>query len=130
MGAGVWAALQVAALLPLLLALWWHLVWRPRAVARSFARQGIRGAPYTFLVGSMLKTKRLVVAGRTGAAPMDAGNHDIVPVVLRPLHTWTAEYGKLFCLFFFHADIQSMNTRSLCEYGHVNHTPIQTSFGC
>ncbi|TKV95906.1 hypothetical protein SEVIR_9G393500v4 [Setaria viridis] len=96
MGAGVWAALQVAALLPLLLALWWHLVWRPRAVARSFARQGIRGAPYTFLVGSMLKAKRLLLAGRTGAAPMDAGNHDIVPVVLRRLHTWTAEYGRTF----------------------------------
>jgi PHYB activation tagged suppressor 1 len=94
MGAGVWAALQLATLLPLLLALWWHLVWRPRAVARSFRRQGIRGAPYTFLVGSMLETKRLA------AAAVDAGNHDN-PVVLRPLHVWTAAYGKLFCLFFF-----------------------------
>jgi PHYB activation tagged suppressor 1 len=100
-GAGVWA-LQLVALLPLLLAVWWHLVWRPRAVARSFARQGVRGAPYTFLVGSMLEMKRLVVAGRSGVAAMDAGNHNIVPVVLRPLHVWTAAYGLFF---FFHAEM-------------------------
>jgi PHYB activation tagged suppressor 1 len=101
MGAGVWAALQLATL-PLLLAVWWHLVWRPRAVAWSFARQGVRGAPYTFLVGSMLELKRLA------AAAVDACNHDIVPVVLRPLHVWTAAYGKLFCLFFFTKDVRSI----------------------
>ncbi|CAN6312610.1 unnamed protein product [Urochloa humidicola] len=93
---GVWAAALPAAALVVLLALWWHLVWRPHAVARSFARQGVPGAPYRFLTGSMLEAKRLVVAGRVGAAPLDAANHDIVPVVLAPLHIWTAQYGRTF----------------------------------
>ncbi|CAL4922853.1 unnamed protein product [Urochloa decumbens] len=91
MGAGgVWAAALM------LLALGWHLVWRPRAVARSLARQGVRGAPYRFLAGSMLEAKRLVAAGRLGVAPLDAGNHDVAPVVLPPFHIWTAQYGRTF----------------------------------
>ncbi|GJN31598.1 hypothetical protein PR202_gn00119 [Eleusine coracana subsp. coracana] len=94
--AGVaWAALQLALLLALPLALW-HLVLRPRAVARSFARQGIRGPRYTFLAGSMPEAKRLVAAGRIGVPPLDAGCHDIIPLVLPQFHRWVAEYGKTF----------------------------------
>ncbi|VAI41259.1 unnamed protein product [Triticum turgidum subsp. durum] len=89
------AALQLAALLALLLALW-RLVWRPRAVARSFARQGIRGPPYTFLAGSLPEAKRLLIAGRRGVPPLDAGCHDIMPILLPQFHRWVADYGKTF----------------------------------
>jgi hypothetical protein len=88
-----WAALQVAALMALPLALW-HLVWRPHAVARSFAWQGIRGPPYTFLTGSMPEAKRLAAAGRIGVLPLDARCHDIYPLVLPHLHRWLDQYGK------------------------------------
>jgi cytochrome P450 family 709 len=86
-------AVQLAALLALLLALW-RLVWRPHAVARSFARQGIRGPPYTFLAGSLPEAKRLLMAGRRGTAPLDAGCHDIMPVLLPQFLRWVADYGK------------------------------------
>ncbi|XP_048537272.1 cytochrome P450 709B2-like [Triticum urartu] len=89
------AALQLAALLALLLALW-RLVWRPRAVARSFVRQGIRGPPYTFLAGSLPEAKRLLIAGRRGVPPLDAGCHDIMPILLPQFHRWVADYGKTF----------------------------------
>ncbi|OEL27690.1 Cytochrome P450 709B2 [Dichanthelium oligosanthes] len=88
-------AVQLAALLALLLALW-RLAWRPRAVARSFARQGIRGPPYTFLAGSLPEAKRLLMAGRIGVAPLDAGCHDIMPILLPQFHRWVAEYGRTF----------------------------------
>ena len=85
-------AALLAALLLLLAA--WRLVWRPRAVARSLARQGVRGLPYRFLVGSLPEAKRLAVARRRGAPPLDAGSHDIMPFLLPPFHKWVADYGK------------------------------------
>ncbi|GJN07755.1 hypothetical protein PR202_ga25614 [Eleusine coracana subsp. coracana] len=94
-GGNVWATtLQLGVLLALLIAVLWRLSWRPRAVAWSFARQGIRGPPYAFLTGSLLEAKRLAAAGRIGVPPLDAGSHDIMPLVLPVVHTWTAEYGK------------------------------------
>ncbi|XP_066388050.1 cytochrome P450 709B2-like [Miscanthus floridulus] len=88
-------AVQLAALLALLLALW-RLAWRPHAVARSFARQGVRGPPYTFLAGSLPEAKRLLMAGRRGVAPLDAACHDIMPVLLPQFHRWVADYGRTF----------------------------------
>ncbi|KAG2540499.1 hypothetical protein PVAP13_9NG548000 [Panicum virgatum] len=88
-------AALLAALLLLLLAAW-RLVWRPRAVARSLARQGVRGLPYRFLVGSLPEAKRLAVARRRGAPPLDAGSHDIMPFLLPPFHKWVADYGRTF----------------------------------
>lgn len=90
--------LQVAAALLalLLLALWWRLAWRPRAVSRSLARQGIGGPPYTFLAGSMPEAKRLLVDGRRRAPPIDAACHDIIPVLLPQFHAWVRRYGKTF----------------------------------
>ena len=85
------AALMAAAAL---LALWF-LAWRPRAVARAFARQGVRGPPYTFLAGSLPEMKRLLIAGRVGVAPLDATCHDIMPVLLPQFHRWVADYGNL-----------------------------------
>jgi len=87
------AAVAVAA--AALLALWF-LAWRPRAVARAFTRQGVRGPPYTFLAGSLPEMKRLLVAGRVGVAPLDATCHDIMPVLLPQFHRWVADYGKTF----------------------------------
>jgi PHYB activation tagged suppressor 1 len=86
-------ALQLAALLALLLALW-RLAWRPHAVARSFARQGVGGPPYTFLAGSLPEAKRLLMAGRRGVPPLDAACHDIMPVLLPQFHRWVADYGR------------------------------------
>jgi cytochrome P450 family 709 len=95
----------VAALMAalLLLALW-RLAWRPRAVARAFARQGVRGPPYAFLAGSLPEMKRLLMAGRVGVAPLDATCHDIMPVLLPQFHRWAADYGNLLpaaCFFSF-----------------------------
>ncbi|XP_062209269.1 cytochrome P450 709B2-like [Phragmites australis] len=95
MGADVRTALQLAALLALLLALW-RLAWRPLAVARSFARQGIRGPPYRFLAGSLPEARRLLMGGRR-VEPLDAADcHDIMPVVLPIFHRWVADYGRTF----------------------------------
>ncbi|OEL24310.1 Cytochrome P450 709B2 [Dichanthelium oligosanthes] len=98
MGADEWAALLLlAALLALLLlAAVRRLVWRPRAVARSFARQGIRGPPYRFLAGSLPEAKRLAVASWRGVPPLDVGSHDIMPLLLPPFHRWVADYGRTF----------------------------------
>ncbi|WVZ57077.1 hypothetical protein U9M48_007513 [Paspalum notatum var. saurae] len=85
-----------AALLALLLVALWRLAWRPRAVARAFARQGIRGPRYTFLAGSLPEAKRLVMDGRRGVPPLDAGCHDIMPVLLPQFHRWAAHYGRTF----------------------------------
>ncbi|KAJ1296972.1 hypothetical protein BS78_01G342500 [Paspalum vaginatum] len=90
------AVLQLAALLALLLVALWRLAWRPRAVARAFARQGIRGPSYTFLAGSAPEAKRLVMDGRTRVAALDAGCHDIMPALLPQFHRWAAEYGRTF----------------------------------
>jgi PHYB activation tagged suppressor 1 len=95
MGAGVWAAVQLGALVLALLLALWRLAWRPRAVARSFARQGVRGPAYTFLAGSLPEAKRLLLAGRIGVAPLDAGCHDIMPILLPQFHRWVADYGNL-----------------------------------
>ncbi|WVZ57055.1 hypothetical protein U9M48_007495 [Paspalum notatum var. saurae] len=90
------AAVQLAALLLALLLALWRLAWRPRVVARSFARQGIRGPPYTFLAGSLPEAKRLLIDGRRRAPPLDAGCHDIIPVLLPQFQRWVADYGKTF----------------------------------
>ncbi|PAN49476.1 hypothetical protein PAHAL_9G451800 [Panicum hallii] len=97
MGTDAWAPLLLGALLAaaLLLAAW-RLVWRPRAVVRSLASQGVRGLPYRFLVGSLPEAKRLAVARRRGAPPLDAGSHDIMPFLLPPFHKWVADYGRTF----------------------------------
>nr|CAB3495815.1 unnamed protein product [Digitaria exilis] len=96
MGAGdVWAAaLPVAAAL-LALALW-RLVWRPRAVARALARQGIQGPPYRFLAGSMLQAKRLAATSRRRTPPLDVASHDIMPLLLPAFQGWVADYGRTF----------------------------------
>ncbi|TVU46867.1 hypothetical protein EJB05_06439, partial [Eragrostis curvula] len=96
-GGNVCAALLLGTLLALLIAIvLWRLVWRPRSIARSFARQGIRGPPYSFLTGSMLEVKQLAAAARIGLPPLDVSSHDIMPLVLPVFHRWAADYGRTF----------------------------------
>uniref|UniRef100_A0A804NA53 Uncharacterized protein n=1 Tax=Zea mays TaxID=4577 RepID=A0A804NA53_MAIZE len=51
--------------------------------------------PYTFLAGSFLEAKRLLMAGRRWMAPLDADCHDIVPILVPQFLRWVADYGKL-----------------------------------
>uniref|UniRef100_A0A804RAH7 Cytochrome P450 709B2 n=1 Tax=Zea mays TaxID=4577 RepID=A0A804RAH7_MAIZE len=90
------ALLLLASLLPALLLALWRLVWQPRAVARSFARQGIRGPPYCFLAGSLSEAKRLARASRRRVPQLDVASHDIMPILLPPFHRWVVEYGRTF----------------------------------
>lgn len=71
----------------------WHLVWRPYAVARWFERQGIRGPPYKFIVGSMRDIKQMLIA-RRAKGPLDIGNHDYTSLVNPFFHKWALDYGK------------------------------------
>ncbi|VAI35252.1 unnamed protein product [Triticum turgidum subsp. durum] len=73
----------------------WHLVWRPYAVAGWFERQGIRGPPYRFVLGSLWEMKQMLVAERT-KAPLDIGSHDYTSRVNPFFHKWAADYGKTF----------------------------------
>ncbi|RCV20275.1 hypothetical protein SETIT_4G043300v2 [Setaria italica] len=94
MGMAVAAALAVA-LLPWLWAALVHLVCRPYAVARAFARQGIRGPPYRFFVGNAGEATAMLEAA-SGEAALDRSSHDIVPRVMPHLRAWTSLYGKVF----------------------------------
>ncbi|XP_066392168.1 cytochrome P450 709B3-like isoform X2 [Miscanthus floridulus] len=76
---------------PLLLALWRRLVWQPRALAQSFARQGIRGPPYRFLAGSLPEVKRLALRTWTSVAMTSC-----LSCCLPPFHRWVVEYGRTF----------------------------------
>ncbi|KAF8697899.1 hypothetical protein HU200_035396 [Digitaria exilis] len=98
MGGGtgmVGAVLAVAmVMVPCLWAALAHLVWRPYAVARTFARQGVRGPPYRFFVGNTVEAKAMRTAA-VGEA-LDRGSHDIIPRVLPHYHAWASRYGKVF----------------------------------
>jgi len=98
MGGGTTAGLVGAALAVVLLPWLWaalaHLVWRPRAVARAFARQGVRGPPYRFLVGNNGEVKAMRAAA--GSETLARGSHDIAPRVLPHCRAWAARYGRVF----------------------------------
>uniref|UniRef100_A0ACD6AEY6 Uncharacterized protein n=1 Tax=Avena sativa TaxID=4498 RepID=A0ACD6AEY6_AVESA len=89
--------LGLAAILTLVLisGVLWHLVWRPYTVARCFARQGIRGPPYRFLVGSLLEMKRMLLAERANFT-LDTGCHDYTSLISPFFRTWVSDYGKTF----------------------------------
>jgi hypothetical protein len=122
--------LLAAALLVLLLALWRRLVWQPRAVARSFARQGIRGPPYSFLAGSLPEVKRLARASRRRVPHLDVGCHDIMPILLPPFHRWVVEYGNpnaptyIFFGIFFLYSVLLLITSSKTYYGRYIYIDI------
>ncbi|PAN25818.1 hypothetical protein PAHAL_4G327800 [Panicum hallii] len=98
MGGGTTGLLVGAALAVVLVPWLWaalvHLVWRPRAVARAFARQGVRGPPYRFLAGNNAEVKAMRAAA--GGETLDRGSHDVVPRVLPHYRAWASRYGRVF----------------------------------
>ncbi|XP_062228312.1 cytochrome P450 709B2-like [Phragmites australis] len=71
-----------------------HLVWRPYAVARAFARQGVRGPAYRFFVGNNEEAKAMRAA--TSGETLDLRSHDFIPRVLPHCRKWMSHYGKVF----------------------------------
>ncbi|PNT68442.1 hypothetical protein BRADI_3g40710v3 [Brachypodium distachyon] len=68
----------------------WKLLGRPYVVARSLQRQGIRGPPYRFAVGSLLEARRML---KLAPGALDANCHDYAPVVYPFFQKWTADYA-------------------------------------
>jgi cytochrome P450 family 709 len=91
-------ALVVAALAVVLVTRLWtalaHLVWRPYAVARAFARQGIRGPPYRVLVGNGKEVQAMRAA--TSGDTLDLASHDYIARVMPQYRAWVSLYGKVF----------------------------------
>ncbi|XP_078445357.1 cytochrome P450 709B2-like [Wolffia australiana] len=83
--AAVWAAVKAAV----------AVVWRPAAVARSFAEQGVRGPPYRLLWGCLGEMKALDAAASAGP-DLDISSHDIAPKILPFYHRWQLQYGGTF----------------------------------
>ncbi|CAN6163563.1 unnamed protein product [Urochloa humidicola] len=76
-------------------ALW----WRPRRVEAHFARQGVRGPPYRFLLGSV--TEMVALMADAAARPMSPpDSHDALPRVLAFYHYWRKIYGPMFLIWF------------------------------
>ncbi|KAL5200283.1 hypothetical protein ABZP36_021486 [Zizania latifolia] len=99
-----WRAVAVAATAACLLlhvaarvadALW----WRPRRLEAHFARQGVRGPSYRFLVGSVREMVALMA--EAAAKPMaPAAAHNALPRVLAFYHYWRKIYGPTFLIWF------------------------------
>lgn len=69
-------------------ALW----WRPRRLEAHFARQGVRGPPYRFLLGCV--TEMVALMAEAAAKPMSPpDSHDALPRVLAFYHYWRKIYG-------------------------------------
>ncbi|CAN6179347.1 unnamed protein product [Urochloa humidicola] len=92
--AGLVVAAVAVVLVPWLWAALRHLVWRPYAVARAFARQGIHGPPYRFFYGNSSEAKAMIAAA--GSDVLDRSSHDIVPRVMPHYRSWTSRHGKVF----------------------------------
>uniref|UniRef100_A0A0E0LD83 Cytochrome P450 n=1 Tax=Oryza punctata TaxID=4537 RepID=A0A0E0LD83_ORYPU len=76
-------------------ALW----WRPRRLEAHFARQGVRGPPYRFLVGCVREMVALMAEAT--ATPMSpAAAHNALPRVLAFYHYWRKIYGPTFLIWF------------------------------
>ncbi|KAF8765479.1 hypothetical protein HU200_008626 [Digitaria exilis] len=88
------ATTLAAVLLPCLFTALVHLVWRPYAVARAFAAQGVRGPAYRFLVGNTRETGAMQSAARREV--LDRSCHDITTRVRPHERVWTSLYGKVF----------------------------------
>ncbi|URE09395.1 Cytochrome P450 [Musa troglodytarum] len=89
-GASVFVALEAA-----LEFLW----WRPKRLEKHFARQGIRGPPYRFFIGSVNEMVGMML--EASSEPMTPQtSHDILPRVLPFYHYWKKIYGSTFLLWF------------------------------
>ena len=82
MGTGGAALVAAAVAVVVVTRLWTvlvHLVWRPYAVARAFARQGARGPPYRVIVGNSKEVQAMRAA--TSGDTLDITSHDYIPRV-------------------------------------------------
>ena len=96
------AALVAAALAVVVVTRLWtvllHKVWRPYAVARAFARQGVRGPPYRVFVGNSKQIQAMRAA--TSGDTLDLTSHDYIPRVMPQYSAWMPLYGKVFLTWF------------------------------
>jgi PHYB activation tagged suppressor 1 len=75
-----------------------RFVWRPRAMARMFRAQGVRGPEYRFLLGNMVEMKRLMA--EAAGLVLDAGCHDYGAMVQPYYRKWMGLYGRTFVSWF------------------------------
>ena len=75
-GVGLVAAALTVVVVTMLWTVLVRLVWRPYAVARAFARQGIRGPPYRVLVGNGKEVQAMRAA--TSGDTLDLASHDYI----------------------------------------------------
>jgi PHYB activation tagged suppressor 1 len=89
----------LAALLALAVSRLWiyavvRLAWQPRAVARMFREQGVRGPPYRFPRGSTEDIRRM--KAEADGVELDVHDHDYLRRILPHLVKWKDQYGT-FC---------------------------------
>ncbi|KAM3191866.1 hypothetical protein ACQJBY_069231 [Aegilops geniculata] len=95
-------------------ALW----WRPRRLEAHFARQGVRGPPYRFLVGCVREMVALMAEAT--AKPMSpATSHNALPRVLAFYHYWRKIYGTYACAACFFPSLAVSSSRSPQSMGGV-----------
>lgn len=75
------------------------LWWKPRKIEEHFAKQGIKGPPYRFLVGNAKELVSLMIKASSQPMPL---SHNILPRVLSFYHHWKKLYGKSFFFLLFH----------------------------
>ncbi|XP_077242639.1 cytochrome P450 709B1-like [Tasmannia lanceolata] len=73
------------------------VLWRPNALTKWFAKQGVRGPPYSFMSGSQEEIKRL--NKNAEKMVMDNHCHDIIPKVLPHYGKWSSQYGERVLYF-------------------------------
>ncbi|KAF8679176.1 hypothetical protein HU200_045942 [Digitaria exilis] len=71
-----------------------HLVWRPYAITRKLAAQGVAGPGYRFFSGNLGDIKRL--RGEGAVVTLDVGDHDFIPMVQPHFRKWISLYGRTF----------------------------------
>ncbi|XP_058076904.1 cytochrome P450 709B1-like [Magnolia sinica] len=98
---GYLEVLLTAVMLAVILGLWklfMDLIWRPYAITRHFAKQGIKGPSYSILTGSLKEIERLELEAKQ--KPMDPSSLDVTPKVLPHYHRWSRDYGETFLFWF------------------------------
>ncbi|CAM8911546.1 unnamed protein product [Rhodiola kirilowii] len=75
------------------------VLWlRPRKIQDHFAKQGVRGPPYKFLIGNVKELMDLML--NASSQPISPFSHNILPRVLSFYHHWKKIYGGTFLVWF------------------------------